>query len=324
MLFRSTWSAAIISEKLWPHSLRIAVNDHGFRSRFATLQVADCTIIELNYASMVEIDAGVIDGIYLVTLCLNGAAETRSGMQRAVSVPGSIIVSSPNKKPTRYVITQGSRNIAVRIPRRKLEAKARELFYYDASRPIEFDLKSSICAEFGKAFAQLARHICDLATTAPSALEYPQIASGYADMLADTLLGLHSHNYSGRQIGQSMSDAPQHLQRAMHYIETMLHEISCVQQICAEVGVTERCLQKSFQRYLRLSPAEFLRERRLCRLRELLLTTDRDHSIMDLMLSIGIGQSGRYSGYYLHRFGETPSATRRKARTHAKRALHQR
>ena len=304
---------AVISRKLWPHSLRKAARDQSFHSTFAPLEVGDCMIAEMTYGSRVEIDAGVIDGIYLVTLCLDGVAETRCGTQRAVSVPGSIIVSSPSR-PSRYAIEPGSRNIAVRIPRRKLEAKARELFYYDVSRPIEFDMQTSISVEFGKAFVQLVQHICGLATSAPAALACAPVAAGYADMLADTLLGLHSHNYSGRQVDRGIRDAPQCVQQAVHYIERKLDEISSIQQVCEAVGATDRSLQKWFQRYLRLSPAEFLRERRLYRLRELLLTADRGESIMDLMLSIGIGQSGRYSGYYLQRFGETPSATRHKAR----------
>ena len=310
----TTDCATIVGRKLWPHLVRNVPRDQGFRSTFAALEIGDCVIAELNYASMVEIDAGVMDGIYLVTIGLNGTAETRSGRQCAVSVPGSIIVSSPNR-PTRYAIGDGSRNIAVRIPRAKLEAHARELFYCEGSRPIEFDMETSIRSEFGQAFAHLVSHICRLATTAPSALGCSRIAAGYSNMLADTLLALHSHNYSGRRLDRGLGEAPQHLQRAVHYIETMLHEISSVEQVCAHVGVTERCLQKSFQRYLRLSPAVFLRERRLHRLRELLLTADRGKSIMELMLSIGIEQCGRYSGYYLQRFGETPSATRRKAQT---------
>lgn len=306
--------ATIVGRKLWPHMVRNVPRDQGFRSTFAALEVGDCVIAELNYASMVEIDAGLMDGIYLVTLGLNGTAETRSGRQRAVSVPGSLIVSSPNRL-TRYTIGDGSRNIAVRIPRAKLEAQARELFYYDASRPIEFDMESSLRSEFGQAFAQLVSHICRLATTAPAALGCAPIASGYSNMLVDTLLGLHSHNYSGRRLDDGLGEAPQHLQLAVNYIETMLQEISSVEQVCMHVGVTERCLQKLFQRYLRLSPAAFLRERRLHRLRELLLSADRGQSIMELMLSVGIEQSGRYSGYYLQRFGEPPSVTRRKAQT---------
>ena len=313
--------ATIVGRKLWPHLVRNVPRDQGFRSTFAALEVGDCVIAELNYDSMVEIDAGVMDGIYLATLCLNGTAETRSGRQCTVSVPGSIIVSSPNR-PTRYVIGDGSRNIAVRIPRARLEAQARELFYYDVSRPIEFDMEASLYGEFGQAFAHLVSHICRLATTAPSALGCARIASGYSNMLADTLLGLHSHNYSGRRLDHGLGEAPQHLQCAVHYIEKMLHEISSVEQVCTHVGVTERCLQKSFQRYLRLSPAAFLRERRLHRLRELLLTADREQSIMELMLSVGIEQCGRYSGYYLQRFGETPSATRRKAQTRDRRPPH--
>ncbi|HVW70589.1 MAG TPA: helix-turn-helix domain-containing protein [Steroidobacteraceae bacterium] len=307
--------AALVSRRLWPHSLRIATRERDFRSRFATLQVGDCSIAELNYDSMVEIDAGVIDCVYLVTICLSGAAETRNGMRRAVSVPGSIIVPSPGR-PTRYAIAEDSRNITIRIPRQKLETKARELFYYDAAHPIEFDLESSVSGEFGATFAQLVQHICAVAGAAPAALSRRHIAAGYANMMADLLLELHPHNYSGRRLERSLADTPRHLQRATQFIESALHEIESIEQVAAAVGVTERCLQKSFQRYLRLSPAEFVRERRLSRLRELLLAGERRESIMDLMLSVGINQSGRYSGYYQERFGETPSATRRKAQAH--------
>jgi AraC-like DNA-binding protein len=310
--------ATIVGRRLWPHVVRNVPRDRGFRSTFTALEVGNCVIAELNYASMVEIDAGLMDGIYLATLCLNGTAETRCGRQRALSVPGSVIVSSPNR-PTSYAIGDGSRNIAVRIPRAKLEAQARELFYYEGSRPIEFDMEASIRGEFGRSFAQLVSHICGLATAVPAALGNSQIASGYSTMLVDTLLCLHSHNYSGRRLDHGLGEAPQHLQRAVNYIESMLHEISSVEQVCAHVGVTERCLQKSFQRYLRLSPGAFLRERRLHRLRELLFTADRGQSIMELMLSVGIEQCGRYSGYYLQRFGETPSASRRKAQTRDRR-----
>lgn len=284
-----------------------------FESSITTLTLPNCVISDISYKSTVEIDAGIIDSAYLLHIGLAGDAETLCGKRRLLSSPGTIVVSSPSIA-TQYSIAGGARNITLRIPRRQIEKAARQMFFFSEHRPVEFNCPTTTTSEFGVAIVELLRHIFLLALRAPAALKSACIQQTYADLIAQTLLSLLPHSYTGHPIGGNLSESPVHLRRAIRYIDSSLADIRTIRQIAEAVGVSERYLQSSFRQWLRQSPAEFVREHRLVRLHaDLADARLAAWSVLDLMLRWGIGESGRYAGYYQHRFGESPSVTRRKS-----------
>jgi AraC family ethanolamine operon transcriptional activator len=75
---------------------------------------------------------------------------------------------------------------------------------------------------------------------------------------------------------------------------------------------SRRSLHRAFVDTLGVSPAAYLRRRRLSTIRSILSGRDTPViSIADLAFEYGFPEPGRFAAYYRAHFGETPSETLR-------------
>jgi transcriptional regulator GlxA family with amidase domain len=85
-----------------------------------------------------------------------------------------------------------------------------------------------------------------------------------------------------------------------------------IEGICRELTVSERTLRKHFQARRGLSPLKSLRNLRLARARNSLLSTrNRFATVTEIAHSFGFSELGRFSVEYRQMFGESPSETLR-------------
>jgi transcriptional regulator GlxA family with amidase domain len=76
------------------------------------------------------------------------------------------------------------------------------------------------------------------------------------------------------------------------------------------VHLSVRALQEGFRRDLATPPMTYLRQVRLRRARQILLTADRETTTVGAVAnSLGILHLGRFAAAYRDAFGETPSDT---------------
>ncbi|MCY1251301.1 Exoenzyme S synthesis regulatory protein ExsA [compost metagenome] len=78
--------------------------------------------------------------------------------------------------------------------------------------------------------------------------------------------------------------------------------------LTAIAGVSARQLQYAFNDNIGVSPLVYLRNARLDRARDLLLSCRMP--VSEVALRSGFNHLGKFARYYRERFGETPSATR--------------
>jgi transcriptional regulator GlxA family with amidase domain len=84
--------------------------------------------------------------------------------------------------------------------------------------------------------------------------------------------------------------------------------------------VNVRTLQINFKRYRNMTPMEYLRNARLDRARDLLMSGIQ---VSDAASDSGFAHQGRFAARYRARFGESPSITlRRAAPAHSKAARY--
>jgi len=80
--------------------------------------------------------------------------------------------------------------------------------------------------------------------------------------------------------------------------------------LCEIARVGERTLQYAFRERFGLTPAAFLKMRRLTEVRKRLMQTGRDHLMVgDVAASLGFWHVGQFAADYRRAFGETPSGT---------------
>lgn len=85
-----------------------------------------------------------------------------------------------------------------------------------------------------------------------------------------------------------------------------------ISEVCYALKASRRSLHRAFVDTLGVSPAAYLRRRRLSTIRSILSGRDTPViSIADLAFEYGFPEPGRFAAYYRAHFGETPSETLR-------------
>ena len=103
------------------------------------------------------------------------------------------------------------------------------------------------------------------------------------------------------------------IRAAVEHIHAHAHEPLTVSDVARAADLSVRGLQEAFQRTLDRSPMQYLREVRLRRAHEDLRRGEPGSvSVAEVASRWGFTHMGRFSGEYLHRFGEYPKQTLRR------------
>ncbi len=98
--------------------------------------------------------------------------------------------------------------------------------------------------------------------------------------------------------------------RARDYIEDHLAEPLRLEDLCLEIRVGLRRMQRAFRDHFQISPYQYLKQTRLDRARRALLSGDPSSLIVsDVAMDHGFSHMGRFSRAYRETFGELPSET---------------
>jgi len=107
---------------------------------------------------------------------------------------------------------------------------------------------------------------------------------------------------------------PRDLVRALSWLRANLHEPVRLDALAEVAGVRPRTLEKHFREFLRCTPLGWVRQVRLDRARQQLLTPGPDATVTSVALATGHGQLGRFAARYRAQFGELPAHTLKRAR----------
>jgi AraC family ethanolamine operon transcriptional activator len=104
--------------------------------------------------------------------------------------------------------------------------------------------------------------------------------------------------------------------RARDYLKAHGESAVFQSELCVELGIGERSLRRLFDEHFGMSPARYLRLRRLNQARRGLLYGDAAcKSVTEVGVRYGFFDLGRFAADYRALFGELPSATLRRVRS---------
>jgi AraC-like DNA-binding protein len=133
---------------------------------------------------------------------------------------------------------------------------------------------------------------------------------------------------SGRKVGSGMSAADrvrltgdkrqkEIVDEATTLIRTRIkHFRLSIAEISQLLLISPRELQRAFQAVHGCRPLQFIRDQRLDRIRTRLLQGHESDNVTTIATQFGTTELGRFSAEYRARFGELPSATLARAKTH--------
>jgi AraC-like DNA-binding protein len=130
--------------------------------------------------------------------------------------------------------------------------------------------------------------------------------------LLDVLLSMTAHHLLPADAPAQRREAPAALARAEEYLRAHAGEAVSIADAADAARLSVRALQDQFQRWLHLTPAQYLRNVRLESARADLVRARAEGTperVGDVARRWGFAHSGRFAGSYAQAFGETPSTT---------------
>jgi len=142
---------------------------------------------------------------------------------------------------------------------------------------------------------------------APSAL--PEMAKSTAELIARALVS----SRRPRDRKPSCSRQRQLIGKAVDYYEHCEDEAIRINNLCRELGVSERTLRYTFCNLTGMPPLAFLKRQRLNRVHRSLRRADPAETLVkQVALTHGFSHLGHFSREYRQMFGEAPSETLRR------------
>lgn len=303
----------VVSRNIYPHKLRVAdIDGQHLMCLTSALDLGDCALGYVQYGFNVEIDPGIITEYLMVKATVAGHGRVTCGDRTVISTPGSLIMTSMTEA-TRIIMTAECRHLTTRVCRKAVEARIEEKLGRRLTTPLQFGLEVLSESDFGRAWHQLLRHICELSAIAPKALANEDVRKQYARTLIELLVHAAPHNYSADLERGANPAIPWYVRRARDYMHNHLSELRSVAEIACYVGITPRTLQNGFRRVFNMTPAQYIRDTRVQALHAALLRAEPSQSVTELMQNVGIVNFSRYAQYYRLKMGVAPSVTLRRS-----------
>ena len=291
-----------------PHGLTTTSADQSLNTVHNRITLGDVTLNYLDYGAEVHITPGELNSFYLVQMPLAGTADIHSGRETVLS--DSTLASIPNPlEKLDMVWHQNNPQLLVYINRTTLEERLEDLIGRELHQPVKFDLGMDLTTPQAKSWRTLVDTL--VADVDHGGLTmHLGVRNQFQDLIITGLLLSQHHNYSD-SIGTRIEPAaPRSIRLAMAACEANPEEPLTVTDMAKIAGVSIRSLQDGFKKYVGLSPTDYLRDIRLTRVREDLLSERALHtSIADIAFSWGFTHMGRFAKSYHLRFGELPSET---------------
>lgn len=299
---------AQVARVMRPHRLDLAGGGESLQARMHHVPMGDVSLSRLAYGAAVQIQPEPHETFFLVTMPLSGTAVIESGGQRIDSHPGLAAVINPDDE-IRMAWQPGNEQVILRIARTLMERILTGHLGRPLEQPLRFDLgfRWRDCVPW----YGLLSYLSACATQYPGLARQRLVHAQLEQMVASVLLGMHHHNYSEAGEQRRTTVLPRHVRRAQEYLYEHAHEPVSAAALAEAAGVSVRSLNAGFKEYLAITPMRYLRDLRLERVRQELLSAS-NACVKGSALRWGFEHMGRFSHLYKQRYGETPSQTLRR------------
>lgn len=285
-------------------SSEFAASMHGVRFR-------DVSLLYLDLHVAVTLDIRHCGRYYAVHMPMNGRAVGSAGGIEFEANTIRALVTNPDDA-LRIRFDHDSPQLIVRIEEEALKRyltrlSGRMMTHRLAFEPA-FDLACDAATRWHGAIQLLHTEVFH-----SGSLVHDGIGIGpLEEFCMSSLLMIQPSTYR-EQLIRTSAGAPGRrvVRQAVEYIEQHLSEPLTMTGIAAHVGVSVRSIQQGFRDELGVSPMEYLRERRLERVREELADAEAGDGVTVTAIAErwGFNHLGSFAVMYRKRWGESPSHT---------------
>lgn len=303
----------VIGDYIQPHRLAVTNADNAAASiemRYAKGRKIGLALA--HYAKDVAIDPDAFDSFYLLQFPLTGSSSLVQTHGSAQSRPGSGWLASTGVR-TQIDQRGDVLQYLIKLDSVALNAALAKLLDRSLATPVRFAPHIDIQSAGGRSLWRTVQLLASEYGTLGDDGGHPMLLAQLEETLLTAVLCGQPHNYSDMLNAAPAEAAPRALKRMIERVRAdPAHEWTLFEMAQA-AGVSPRTLQLACQRHLGQSPLAFLRDVRLEHVNAALKAAGPGETVTNIAMTWGFYQLGRFAQDYRRRFGESPSATIRRA-----------
>ncbi|MBJ7555982.1 AraC family transcriptional regulator [Marinomonas spartinae] len=298
-----------VSEVYKPHHLDLKEKGSELDTRMHSVALGNVYFNRLKYGADVIIDPGCLEQFYLIQMPVAGQAKIYSGENAIYTNKDIASVLNPSD-PLTMDWSKDCDQLMFKIDKQSLELVCSQVLGRSLREPLRF--KPDMHWYQNPVWRNMMIYLAHLLHDLPSVTTQSTISHQLEQLIINTLLSIHPHNYTDALNEPVRTLAPRHVKKVEEYIEAHADEALSPAKLANIAGVSVRTLYAGFKDFRHISPMEYLRTVRLQRAREDLLKQNPNISITDIAIRWGFTHMGRFSQEYARLFGERPSDTKRR------------
>lgn len=243
---------------------------------------------------------------------IEGQARYTTCMQEGTIAAGSWSALLPARRPITFDFLSDYRHVALRIETDVLSRTLGALIETDVGKGLAFEENppSRLAME------ALRRRVFQVA------VDYNERGTAFSHIAATEIartliikfLMCHRHNYSHLLLCEPPQISSAAVRTVEEFIEANWDKPIDIEKMVSVAQVSARSLFRQFRKHRGYSPADFAKQVRLGRARELLEQSSASGSVIQVALKCGFQNPGHFARDYRNAFGELPSATLQRAR----------
>ena len=302
-----------IGELFVPHKLEITGKRQLLDANVRHAEYWPFKFVYLRHGANVDIDPGKLKDFFMIQIPLEGTAEVRVDNQHIYCSPNQAVMLSPTLGTTMR-FHKNVQHLNIRIEKDELESYLEQQIQRCLPRPLEFapefSLEGARVTEMLSFMSFIALHLND----ACSIYQNPVIKKRLSEVLLNMFLWNIEHNYTDELHRMDQLLRPAYVKKALEFIHENANGAIAPTDIARSVNTSQRSLYAGFRKYLNSTPMSYLRNIRLEKVREVLLSNKSGNkSVAQVAFDHGFTHMGHFSENYKSRFGELPSHTLRKS-----------
>lgn len=264
-------------------------------------------LTSMTFHGSFEAKAPELEQTYDFCFIQRGSGEATIGRDSFEVNPTSGAVLSP-QRPFR-MRSEGYCNLNLSIPRPVMAGHLQALIGQELCEPLEFDAAIDLSDKKLASLCRMVRFLAAELEYAESTIVNPLVCERWNDALITGFLLNQPHNYSSLVHRNVPPAEPRYICLVEEYVEAHCQKPISSDRLATVAGVSVSALYAGFKRYRGITPLQFLKDVRLRRVRDALLTAPPGTTVKEIASKWGFQHLGRFSGDYARRFGETPSQT---------------
>ncbi|MHA6797563.1 AraC family transcriptional regulator (plasmid) [Pseudonocardia bannensis] len=303
----------VLTRSYADHSIRL-IGRTARNLRFGH-RVALSPLVNIGYTTFgtdLDIAAPPTSTAYIVCFTTRGHATMTCGGESALLTPAHAAIAAPDKQFGFECWSDASNVVGIRIRRDALEDDLATLIGRPVAGPVRFKFEMNVSTGPGAAFLRTL-HLIEAELERPDGMSHDSwLTERLSRLLIASLLTAQPHDHSEQLREPGRAAASTAVRAAMEFVESNPSEITTVVEIAQAACVSVRALEHGFRKHVGVSPMAYLRDVRLARVHEELLSSDpRELSITRTARRWGFAHLSRFSNAYRQKYGVLPSETLR-------------